>query len=370
MKKYILVSLFFLCLPLGRLDAMKGSKRGDDRLIKAILQIDRSKSVAQLINDGADIEAPEGPARSTPLILAALRADLGAMQALLNAGADVNAKDDLLNTPLHAAVESGNAQAVKMILEARPSNIDAVNEFDETPLLKAAGPARTNNTLSLELLIKAGANYLAKDKEGNTALHYAAQTGRSQATMLLLKKGIDINARNSVGQTPLHNVGNAAVAVTLIEAGADGNALDKFRTTPFALALHKHETAKQMMEVLEKGPERVARALRVVRAFITSVSPQQVQHIIPTIIGATRSGAEIALPKDIRLLIAKELIPAIVRERLALAKLYLPGASPQELEQEIRQSINRVIKKLPYTGELDKKAKEQVVQFHAEDLYG
>ena len=83
------------------------------------------------------------------LIGAAIQADAAAVQALLDAGADANAEDDLEGrTALICAASNGHAVTVQMLLEAG-ANVDAqVKENDE-------------------------------DKEGRTALILAAMGGHT-----------------------------------------------------------------------------------------------------------------------------------------------------------------------------------------------
>lgn len=62
-----------------------------------------------------DLRTPFG---STPLHLAAMNPDAGAMEALLAAGADVNARDGEGSTPLHMAAYASRTAHVRRLLEA------------------------------------------------------------------------------------------------------------------------------------------------------------------------------------------------------------------------------------------------------------
>ena len=79
----------------------------------------------------------------------------------------------------------------------------------------------------------------AKDKNGKTPLHYAAQYNRGEAAVLLIKNGADPDAKNVNGEAPLHYasfLGRVEVMTILIEKGADINMADKvgnvFRVVP------------------------------------------------------------------------------------------------------------------------------------------
>jgi ankyrin repeat protein len=68
-----------------------------------------------------------------PLHVAAARANMEEIVALVEAGADVNAPGDLANTALHEVVGQGQTEAIKFLLESGAS-ISAENEFGQTPL--------------------------------------------------------------------------------------------------------------------------------------------------------------------------------------------------------------------------------------------
>jgi ankyrin repeat protein len=61
----------------------------------------------------------------------AWRNDLDAVMLLLDAGADVNAKGEMDETPLHIAVHHGNAAMVQAMLRAG-ARMDIQSEFGDT----------------------------------------------------------------------------------------------------------------------------------------------------------------------------------------------------------------------------------------------
>jgi ankyrin repeat protein len=54
-------------------------------------------------------------------------------------------------------------------------------------------------------LLKSGANALATDRVGATALHYAAQTANGNLVRLLTRHGINVNSPDNVSSTFLQN---------------------------------------------------------------------------------------------------------------------------------------------------------------------
>ena len=90
-------------------------------------------------------------------------------------------------------------------------------------------------------LLKAGADLKAQDKNGATALMYAAEYNQNpEVITTLLKAGADIKAQDKNGETPLMYAAalnqNPEVITTLLKAGADAKAKDSDGKTAFYYA--------------------------------------------------------------------------------------------------------------------------------------
>ncbi len=147
------------------------------------------------------------------------------VKALLDAGADPNARDDAGMTPLHFVLNRDSAPDLVRVLLKVGGDLDARREDGSTPLHDAMACSRSPDVV--KALVKAGADLNAQDADGWTPLHHASAFSESpDGVRVLLEAGADVDARDREGGTPLHTVGysrSSGVVKVLLEAGADPN---------------------------------------------------------------------------------------------------------------------------------------------------
>ena len=141
-----------------------------------------------------------------PLILhQAARMSIGgqAVDELIAAGADLEARDEHGHTALHAATlsERDGANSIGRLLAAG-ADPNARDPAGHTPLHLAA--ARFERTKDVRRLLRGRADPNARANDGATPLHYAAGHGERFAVRELLSGGADPNARDNAGNAPLH----------------------------------------------------------------------------------------------------------------------------------------------------------------------
>ena len=173
---------------------------------------------------------------------------IGAVQFLLEHGADVNAQRDDLWTPLHLAFNVGKLEAARMLLEHH-AEVNARNDDGQAPLhLLSRFEPRQDEDGGVDVarrLLELGANVNEKDKDDATPLHLASYYKRLDIVQVLLDRGADIDIMNGQGKTALqiaivgnnHTHGNGVgVARLLLAHGAEAYARDKYPISTSDLA--------------------------------------------------------------------------------------------------------------------------------------
>jgi ankyrin repeat protein len=93
-----------------------------------------AKVVELLLSNDAEVNSPsKNPQKVMPLHSAVARKDLEITQALLNHGAEVNARQGGGFTPLHGAAQNGDPAIAELLL-AHGAEVNARDNQDKTPL--------------------------------------------------------------------------------------------------------------------------------------------------------------------------------------------------------------------------------------------
>lgn len=177
------------------------------QLVEAVANNDLD-GVKQAIADGANLERRNSDGR-TPLVVATKANRVAVARALLEAGADPNAKDNIQDSAfLYAGAEG-------------------LNEI-------------------LEATLAHGADVKSTNRFGGTALIPASEHAHVETVRTLIAAGVPINHINDLGWTAMHEaivLGNgdrdhATVVDLLLDAGADASIPDGDGVLPRQLALN------------------------------------------------------------------------------------------------------------------------------------
>lgn len=133
----------------------------------------------------------------TPLMVSAFMGSEASAKMVLEAGADVHARDNLGYGPMHWAAYQGYPAVIELLI-AKGGDVNVKSDKGLTPLLQAAARGHAE---TVKLLIKRGAFVNQPDKEGWIPLHKAVANGHLETVKLLLSAGADCNARHASGVT-------------------------------------------------------------------------------------------------------------------------------------------------------------------------
>jgi ankyrin repeat protein len=114
----------------------------------------------------------------------------------------VNLSDRKQKTPLYYAIEApaeNSDVVVRLIKEG--AKIDAATVYYWTPLLRAT-QKQYHQILPILIENKANVNARLTTNNNKTALHIACEQGDLEAVRILVKAGADINAENKDKETP------------------------------------------------------------------------------------------------------------------------------------------------------------------------
>lgn len=195
-------------------------------LILAI-ENERNSAALQLIKQGAQVNHTT-KSGLTPLMIAAKEFNCEMVAALMENGADINAKNDdektaLMLTKDKKSDKEGFEEMALLLIENGADFSSVADDEDFEELLIFA--IKNQNPLIALKLIDSGANLNITDREGKTALMWAAEKGYQELVQALVSHGIDVNAVDDEGKTALiwAAIGgkrNVAIAHTLIDHGS------------------------------------------------------------------------------------------------------------------------------------------------------
>jgi ankyrin repeat protein len=223
------------------------------------------------------------PRGTTPLMLAAASGWLPVVEALVEAGADVNAANRKRQTALTLAARNGHAAVVERLRRAGAAGPVDADRFRAAALVKAAEQGDVGR---LRELLGAGVPATAADPADRefTALHRAVYAGHAEAVRVLLAAGADVNATPDRPVIVAASAGPVEIVRALLAAGADVH------------AGHGDDTA--LVTAARHG------GLEVVRALIEAGA-----HTGPTAGRATEAAADAGHGEVVRLLLAAGVRP-------------------------------------------------------------
>ena len=208
------------------------NKRGETALCIAVSACD-ADIVTALLRHGADCNNAYG---ESPLCIATKKSNLRIAKMLLSSGAYVDARDEMLNTALHYALNSmpmvkllveygadvmggdGTLALNKAIIQNKPDVAEIL--IDKGATMNLPDGAHTvvlNGMLGvLSRLIKQGMSMGISDVKGDTLIHVAVRRNDVNMVLVLINNGVDTLALNREGKLALFYAGGIEVIRPLV----------------------------------------------------------------------------------------------------------------------------------------------------------
>ena len=226
---------------------------GDTCLHNAARSYCSTEVLQAIISHGVDVNATNKK-NENALILACKNKKEDVINVLLDAGADPNIADADGDTYLHYAARGYWSTEVLQAILSQGVDVNATNKKNVTALMIACEKGEKD---VINVLLNAGADTNIADGDGDTCLHFAAQTDCStEVLQAILSHGVDVNATNKKNVTALMiacEKGKKDAINVLLNAGADPNIADADGDTCFHNAARRYCSTEVLQAIISHG---------------------------------------------------------------------------------------------------------------------
>jgi ankyrin repeat protein len=212
------------------------ARKGDAKKVQALLQSD-PKLAGDRDKNG-----------DTPLHVAALHGQVAVAQILLDAGAEINARNN------YGAFTPGDLWDVLSSSNHKdPVSLLSVHGVDASDMKNGYTPLHlamfsVGHKKMVELLVTKGADVNAQAASGATPLFFAILRDQKDDAQFLIDHGANVNTPDAYGDTILDcalHLQYGSLIQLLVDHGADVNAMDQSQHRPltYALQMDDHKWA-------------------------------------------------------------------------------------------------------------------------------
>jgi ankyrin repeat protein len=197
------------------------------------------------------------PSADAPLFHAARAGDAAQVRSLIAGGAGIDTRDTNGTTPLIAAASGNHVHVAGILIEAG-ADVNAKDDSEQSAFLIATSEVGDDPRLLVRTL-EAGADVSATDSFDGTGLIRAADRGHVRIVQRLVETDIDVDHINRLGWTALleaiilggGDARHTRVVRALVTAGADVNLADGDGVPPLAHARSRGQD--EVAAILERA---------------------------------------------------------------------------------------------------------------------
>jgi len=174
-------------------------------------------------------------------------------------------------TALHAAVNKGHTECVKLLLEYNAAQIIDEKEFITGKTCLHMASAKGYSDI-LKLLLEAKADPNSQQNNGNTPLIWSCANGHVESTQLLLQHGADVNILNRDNWSPAiyatHNNHIECLRIIIGIANLDIQTTDGYTALHYSAGLQladittlllEHNCRRDLKNIANKVPAELAK---------------------------------------------------------------------------------------------------------------
>lgn len=225
---------------------------GESALFSAV-KGDNPETIQILVDNGAVVDSKDNHARdnlgNTPLHAAVKWNALKAARTLISLGVDVNAQNLSGKTALDEACRSAKREMAILLIQ-NGADVNASDAAGRTVLMDAIA---SRNDQMVSLLIGYGANVNLQEIYGRNAYHAAALTGNIPIINIVRNAGGNPMSRDSGGESPFSLVLKANIDVIQAVLGNNTTITDSDGNTPVHIAVEKGVSKTLLTQLLNMG---------------------------------------------------------------------------------------------------------------------
>lgn len=170
-------------------------------LMSCATSVGNIKTLEELLNQGADVNATTDYDGRTPLHIACVEGNTEAVKFLLQHGASTQVKDRFKCSPLDDAIKFRHKEIVKTLRKAGAQLMKTSMEI-AVELCRLSAKNRVEDLQAWQL---AGVDLNVCDYDKRTPLHVAVCRNNAETVTFLLEHGVNPHLRDVYGNTPLDN---------------------------------------------------------------------------------------------------------------------------------------------------------------------